>query len=51
MRQIHGSCHCGNIRFIFDWPDPGPPQAMPAAGPAAADSKDRIPGVRLGFHG
>jgi hypothetical protein len=24
MRQIHGSCHCGNIRFVFDWPDPGP---------------------------
>jgi hypothetical protein len=21
MRHIHGSCHCGNIRFIFDWPD------------------------------
>jgi hypothetical protein len=24
MRQIHGSCHCGNIRFVLDWPDPGP---------------------------
>jgi hypothetical protein len=23
MRQIHGSCHCGNIRFTFDWPDAG----------------------------
>jgi hypothetical protein len=20
-RRIHGSCHCGNIRFTFDWPD------------------------------
>jgi hypothetical protein len=19
-RRIHGSCHCGNIRFTFDWP-------------------------------
>ena len=19
-RQIHGSCHCGNIRFTLDWP-------------------------------
>jgi hypothetical protein len=23
-RRIHGSCHCGNIRFLFDWPDPSP---------------------------
>jgi hypothetical protein len=23
MRRIHGSCHCGNIRFDLDWPDPG----------------------------
>jgi hypothetical protein len=23
MRRIHGSCHCENVRFIFDWPDPG----------------------------
>jgi len=19
IRRIHGSCHCGNIRFTFDW--------------------------------
>jgi hypothetical protein len=24
MRQVHGSCHCGNIRFTFDWPEAGP---------------------------
>jgi hypothetical protein len=23
-RRMHGSCHCGNIRFTLDWPDPGP---------------------------
>jgi hypothetical protein len=23
-RRIEGSCHCGNIRFTFDWPGPGP---------------------------
>ncbi len=23
-RRFHGSCHCGNIRFMFDWPDPQP---------------------------
>jgi hypothetical protein len=23
-RRIHGSCHCGNIRVIFDRPDSGP---------------------------
>jgi hypothetical protein len=22
-QRIHGSCHCGNIRFTFDWPDSG----------------------------
>jgi hypothetical protein len=22
-RRIHGSCHCGNIRVTFDWPDSG----------------------------
>ena len=22
-RRIHGSCHCGNIRFSFDWPGTG----------------------------
>jgi hypothetical protein len=27
LRQIHGSCHCGNIRFTLDWPGPG--QAIP----------------------
>ena len=21
FRRIHGSCHCGNIRVTFDWPD------------------------------
>lgn len=21
MQRINGSCHCGNIRFTFDWPD------------------------------
>lgn len=21
VREINGSCHCGNIRFSFDWPD------------------------------
>lgn len=24
MRELHGSCHCGNIRFTLDWPDAGP---------------------------
>ncbi|MGE3064425.1 MAG: GFA family protein [Hyphomicrobiaceae bacterium] len=23
IRRIHGSCHCGNIRYALDWPDPG----------------------------
>ena len=23
-RRIHGSCHCGNIRITFDWPESGP---------------------------
>ncbi len=23
VRQIHGSCHCGNVRFTFDWPVSG----------------------------
>ena len=23
-RRIHGSCHCGNIRLTFDWPDSEP---------------------------
>ena len=23
MRRIEGSCHCGNIRVTFDWPDSG----------------------------
>jgi len=22
FRRVHGSCHCGNIRFTFDWPVP-----------------------------
>jgi hypothetical protein len=32
MRQIHGSCHCGNIRFTFDWPDLGPSIPVRACG-------------------
>lgn len=24
MREIRGSCHCGNIRFTLEWPDMGP---------------------------
>ncbi len=28
MRQITGRCHCGNIRFEFDWP--GDAHAIPA---------------------
>ena len=27
LRRIQGSCHCGNLRFTFDWP--GPPGAIP----------------------
>lgn len=27
MRRIHGSCHCGNIRFTFD--RPGPDDSIP----------------------
>lgn len=27
MRQIQGSCHCGNIRFTFHWP--GDAQTIP----------------------
>jgi hypothetical protein len=23
-RRIHGSCHCGNIRIVLDWPESGP---------------------------
>ena len=23
IRQIHGSCHCGNIRYVFHWPGAG----------------------------
>ena len=23
-RRIYASCHCGNIRFTFDWPGAGP---------------------------
>ena len=32
MRQIRGSCHCGNIRFDLDWPDPGPAIPVRACG-------------------
>jgi hypothetical protein len=31
-RRIHGSCHCGNIRFTFDLPDPGPTIPVRACG-------------------
>jgi hypothetical protein len=27
-RIIPGSCHCGNVRFTFEWPNP--PRAIPA---------------------
>jgi hypothetical protein len=34
-RRIDGSCHCGNIRFTFDWPRAAP--TIPAdAAPASA---------------
>lgn len=23
IRKIHGTCHCGNIRFVFHWPGAG----------------------------
>jgi hypothetical protein len=31
-RRIHGSCHCGNIRVLFDWPDSGPTIPVRACG-------------------
>src|SRR5262245_37436634 len=31
-RRIHGSCHCGNIRFTLDWSDPQPTIPAPACG-------------------
>jgi hypothetical protein len=31
-RRIHGSCHCGNIRLTFDWPDTGPTIPVRACG-------------------
>jgi hypothetical protein len=31
-RRIHGSCHCGNIRVIFDWPNSGPAIPVRACG-------------------
>jgi hypothetical protein len=31
-RRIDGSCHCGNIRFEFDWPDAGPTIPVRACG-------------------
>src|SRR5262249_16384734 len=34
FRQIHGSCHCGNIRFTLDWPAPGPTIPVRACGGA-----------------
>ena len=32
MRQIHGSCHCGNIRFTFERPEDGPTIPVRACG-------------------
>jgi hypothetical protein len=32
MRMIHGSCHCGSIRFDLDWPDAGPGIPVRACG-------------------
>jgi hypothetical protein len=31
-RRIHGSCHCGNIRFALDWPDSRPTLPVRACG-------------------
>jgi hypothetical protein len=31
-RRIHGSCHCGNIRIAFDWPESGPTIPVRACG-------------------
>jgi hypothetical protein len=32
VRRIHGSCHCGNIRITFDWPEAGPTIPVRACG-------------------
>lgn len=32
FRRIHGSCHCGNIRIAFDWPESGPTIPVRACG-------------------
>ncbi len=32
IRRIHGSCHCGNIRFTLDWPAAGGPIGVRACG-------------------
>jgi hypothetical protein len=32
LRRIHGSCHCGNLRFTFDWPGPDSPIPVRACG-------------------
>ena len=32
MWKIHGSCHCGNIGFVLDWPEAGEPIAVRACG-------------------
>jgi hypothetical protein len=32
IEQIHGSCHCGNMRFRFEWPEPGSPIPVRACG-------------------
>src|SRR5262245_48599461 len=32
VRQIRGSCHCGNIRFTLAWPNSGPSIPVRACG-------------------
>ncbi|MFO1035651.1 MAG: hypothetical protein U1E45_02290 [Geminicoccaceae bacterium] len=32
MRRILGSCHCGNLRFVFDWPEGEAPIPVRACG-------------------
>lgn len=31
-RLIHGACHCGNIRFVFHWPEAGGAISVRACG-------------------
>lgn len=32
FRELHGSCHCGNIRVTLDWPDSAPAIPVRACG-------------------